>query len=278
MSGPVRSATTPSNPTDASDPPTSLNPILRGFNPDPTICVVLASGGTPTIFFLSTSTFEYFPGCAIYTSTDLLNRELIGHALKRRSQIELRTVKPGADSWASTLRYRPDEGRWYLANCLFQRYRPASDQRIFPRGFYVFTDNIWDDNAWSDPVYFGDPGFDQDLFWDDDGKVYLSTTTRLSDRAPDSTQKDLAIHISQMNICTGRTLTPPVVIRRSPHGIAEGSHIIGRNRIYHLFTAGGGTEAGHQGPDAPAMLLRRQTSFFQSLEVTMEFSTQQRGA
>lgn len=190
MSGPVRSATTPSNPADASDPPTSLNPILRGFNPDPTICVVLASGGTPTIFFLSTSTFEYFPGCAIYTSTDLLNWELIGHAPKRRSQIELRTVKPGADSWASTLRYRPDEGRWYLANCLFQRYRPASDvsdalyasqaprpwrprkgisiistpqQRIFPRGFYVFTDNIWDDNAWSDPVYFDDPGFDQDV-------------------------------------------------------------------------------------------------------------------
>ena len=77
--------------------------------------------------------------------------------------------------------------------------------------------------------------------------MYLSTTTRLSDRAPDSTQKDLAIHISQMNICTGRTLTPPVVIRRSPHGIAEGSHIIGRNRIYHLFTSEGGTEAGHQG-------------------------------
>jgi beta-xylosidase len=105
------------------------NPVLQGFNPDPTICVVPADGETPTTYFLSTSTFEYFPGCAIYTSTDLLGWRLIGHALTRRSQIELRTVEPGAGSWASTLRYRAAEGRFYLANCLFQRYRPASNVR-----------------------------------------------------------------------------------------------------------------------------------------------------
>ncbi|KAK2597093.1 hypothetical protein N8I77_012961 [Diaporthe amygdali] len=239
MSDPARSAA-------PSGLLTFHNPVLRGFNPDPTICVVPATDDTPTTYFLSTSTFEFFPGCPIYTSTDLLNWKLIGHALNRRSQIELRTVEPGAGSWASTLRYRADERRWYLANCLFQRYRPATDERIFPRGFYVFTDNIWDDNAWSDPVYFDNPGFDQDLFWDDDGKVYLSTTTRLSDRAPDSKLKDFAIHISEIDLPTGRTLTPPAVIRNSPHGIAEGSHIIKRNGWYYLFTAEGGTEAGHQ--------------------------------
>lgn len=36
-------------------------------------------------------------------------------------------------------------------------------ERIFPRGFYVYTDNIWDDNAWSDPIFFDNPGFDQDV-------------------------------------------------------------------------------------------------------------------
>ena len=76
--------------------------------------------------------------------------------------------------------------------------------------------------------------------------MYLSTTTRLSDRAPDSKQKDFAIHISEIVLPTGRTLTPPTVIRKSPHGIAEGSHIIKRNGFYYLFTAEGGTEAGHQ--------------------------------
>ncbi|KAL6400272.1 hypothetical protein AUP68_15970 [Ilyonectria robusta] len=225
---------------------TFRNPIIRGFNPDPTVCVVPASDTTPTTFFLSTSTFELFPGCAIYTSTNLIDWKLIGHALTRRSQIEMRTVEPGAGSWASTLRYRPQEKRWYLANGIFQRYRPTVDERIFPRGFYVWTDNIWDDNAWSDPVYFDNPGFDQDLFWDDDGKVYLSTTMRLSSHSPDSKLKNFAIHISEIDIASGRTLTAPISIRESPYGLAEGSHIIKRGDYYYLFTAEGGTEAGHQ--------------------------------
>ncbi len=69
---------------------------------------------------------------------------------------------------------------------------------------------------------------------------------RLAKRPINSTQKDFAIHISQVDITTGRTLTAPEVIRSSPHGIAEGSHIIKRGRYYYLFTAEGGTESGHQ--------------------------------
>ncbi|KAI1292726.1 glycoside hydrolase family 43 protein [Xylaria venustula] len=222
------------------------NPVIPGFNPDPTVCVVPATETTPTTYFLSTSTFEYFPGCPIYTSVDLVNWRLIGHALTRRSQIEMRTVEPGAGSWASTLRYRSLEKRWYLATGIFQRYRPGSDERIFPRGFYVYTDNIWDDDAWSDPVYFDNPGFDQDLFWDDDGKVYLSTTVRLANRPPESKLKDFGIHISEIELETGRTLTPPQLIRKSPYGVAEGSHILRRGLYCYLFTAEGGTEAGHQ--------------------------------
>lgn len=112
---------------EEDDAITFENPVIRGFNPDPTVCVVPATESSPTTYFLSTSTFEFFPGCAIYTSTDLVNWRLIGHALTRRSQIELRTVEPGAGSWASTLRYRPLEKRWYLANGPFQRYRPTAD-------------------------------------------------------------------------------------------------------------------------------------------------------
>ncbi|KAK6068857.1 Non-reducing end alpha-L-arabinofuranosidase BoGH43B 2 [Seiridium cupressi] len=232
--------------------PTFQNPVIRGFNPDPTVCVVrnatVPEDPRPkTHYYLSTSTFEYFPGCAVYHSTDLINWDLIGHALTRRSQIEMRTVEPGAGSWASTLRYNEREERFYLANGVFQRYRPASDERIFPRGFYVWTDNIWKPDSWSDPVHFDNPGFDQDLFWDDaTSKVYLSTTTRLKDRQPSSVQKDFAIHISEIDLPTGRTLTPPVVIRKSHHGIAEGSHIFRRGEYHYLLTAEGGTEAGHQ--------------------------------
>jgi beta-xylosidase len=74
----------------------------------------------------------------------------------------------------------------------------------------------------------------------------LSTTVRLAKRDPNSKLKDFAIHISEIDIATGRTLTPPVVIRESPHGLAEGSHIFKRGNYYYLITAEGGTEAGHQ--------------------------------
>jgi len=47
---------------------TYRNPTLPGFNPDPSICFVPRQG-----YFVSTSTFEFFPGLPIYHSTDLVN-------------------------------------------------------------------------------------------------------------------------------------------------------------------------------------------------------------
>jgi hypothetical protein len=35
--------------------------------------------------------------------------------------------------------------------------------RVKPRGFFVYTDNIWDDKAWSDPVPIDLLGIDQDV-------------------------------------------------------------------------------------------------------------------
>jgi beta-xylosidase len=68
----------------------------------------------------------------------------------------------------------------------------------------------------------------------------------MSSRPKDSKLKDFAIHISEIDLATGRTLTAPTVIRESPYGLAEGSHIIKRHQYYYLFTAEGGTESGHQ--------------------------------
>ena len=69
---------------------------------------------------------------------------------------------------------------------------------------------------------------------------------RMENRSRGSKLKDLAVHISEIDLASGRTLTSPKVIRTSPYGIAEGSHIIKRNQYYYLFTAEGGTESGHQ--------------------------------
>lgn len=134
---------------------TYTNPIIPGSHPDPSIVRVNHD------YFLVCSSLEYTPGAPIYHSTDLIQWTLIGHALTRKSQLDIRTPEPGGGMWAATLRFR--DGFFYVITASFDRYRPQEDDRIWPRGFYVKTDNIWDSNSWSDPVYFDQVGFDQDV-------------------------------------------------------------------------------------------------------------------
>ncbi|KAH7073143.1 glycosyl hydrolase [Paraphoma chrysanthemicola] len=213
------------------------NPILPGFNPDPSVIRVGED------YFCVTSSFEYFPGAPIYHSKDLIKWTLIGHALTRRSQLDIRTPEPGGGVWATTIRHH--EGVFYIITNSFDRYRPQVDDRVWPRGFYVKTTDIWNDSTWSDPVFFDQVGFDFDLFWDDDGIVYLSSTYRKVDRDAQSKLKDFAIHVSTINLETGTLTSAPKLIRESSSGIAEGSHLFKFHGYYYLFTAEGGTESGH---------------------------------
>jgi alpha-N-arabinofuranosidase len=131
------------------------NPIVPGFHPDPSVCVV---GDT---FYLATSSFEYFPGVPIYASTDLVTWRRVGHALTRASQLPMRTVEASGGVFAPTLRHH--RGRWYLATCCTYKMVPRTGFEVLPtaRGFYVWTDDIA--GAWSDPVFFDATGIDQDV-------------------------------------------------------------------------------------------------------------------
>ncbi|KAL4790678.1 glycosyl hydrolase [Aspergillus venezuelensis] len=217
------------------------NPILPSSNPDPSIIRVGKD------YFLTTSTFEYTPAAPIYHSTDLIKWTLIGHALTRPGQLNIQTPEPGGGVWATTLRYH--KGVFYITAASFTRYRPQDDDRVWPRGFVVSTRDIWDSGSWSEPVWFDAVGFDQDLFFDDDGKVYLSSTYRKHPRTivPSGSPalKDFAIHICTIDIETGSATSPSKLIRSSDSGVSEGSHIFKRNGFYYLFTAEGGTESGH---------------------------------
>lgn len=131
------------------------NPIIPGSNPDPSIIRVGAD------YFLVTSTFEYTPSAPIYHSKDLIKWTLIGHALTRPSQLQIQTPEPGGGVWATTIRYH--QGVFYIVTSAFTRYRPQDDDRVWPRGFYVKSTNIWDEAGWSEPVWFDAVGFDQDV-------------------------------------------------------------------------------------------------------------------
>ena len=60
------------------------NPILRGFNPDPSIC---RAGND---YYIATSTFEWYPGVQIHRSRDLVTWRLVCRPLDRASQLDLR--------------------------------------------------------------------------------------------------------------------------------------------------------------------------------------------
>lgn len=148
------------------------NPIISGFNPDPSIVRVDKD------FFLVTSTFEYFPGVPIYHSQDLIQWKLIGHALTRPSQLQIHTPEPGGGVWATTIRYH--KGVYYITAASFQRYRPQQDDRVWPQGFYVKTTDIWSEKTWSDPIYFDQVGFDQDVGFDHSPKIIAGMTVEYS--------------------------------------------------------------------------------------------------
>src|SRR6187200_194289 len=59
------------------------NPILAGFYPDPSICRV------GNDYYITNSTFAYFPGLPIFHSTDLVNWKQIGNAMDRQEQLPL---------------------------------------------------------------------------------------------------------------------------------------------------------------------------------------------
>ena len=101
---------------------TYLNPIIPGFNPDPSI---VRCGDD---YFLATSTFEYFPGVPIYHSKDLISWNLIGHALTRPNQLNLTSQAPSTGIFAPTLRYV--KGRFYMATSVIRRAQDPEVNKV----------------------------------------------------------------------------------------------------------------------------------------------------
>ena len=74
------------------------NPIIPGYNPDPSITRV---GDT---FYLVNSSFEFFPGVPIRESKNLVNWAFTGYVLDRESQLPLDGCRPSGGIFAPTIR------------------------------------------------------------------------------------------------------------------------------------------------------------------------------
>src|SRR5258707_14291506 len=82
------------------------NPILPGFNPDPSIVRVGED------YYIATSTFEWYPGVQIHHSRDLVNWKLIARPLRRASQLDMTGCPDSCGVWAPCLSYA--DGLFYL--------------------------------------------------------------------------------------------------------------------------------------------------------------------
>ena len=76
------------------------NPILTGFNPDPSICRVGDD------FYIATSTFDWFPGVQIHHSRDLVHWHLLTRPLTRVSQLNMKGNPDSCGVWAPNLTYK----------------------------------------------------------------------------------------------------------------------------------------------------------------------------
>jgi len=215
------------------------NPILRGFNPDPSIVRVGDD------YFIATSTFEWFPGVQIHHSRDLVNWRLVSRPLRRASQLNLRGDPDSCGVWAPDLTYA--DGRFYLVYTdvkRFGRATVAGASGASLRDFHNYLVTSTDiDGDWSDPVHLNSSGFDPSLFHDDDGKKYL--LNMLWDHRPG--QKRFAGILIQPFSAVHRRLFGErrVIFAGTPAGFTEGPHLFKRGGYYHLLTAEGGTGWDH---------------------------------
>ena len=195
------------------------NPIIPGYNPDPSICRVGDD------FYLVNSTFEFFPGVPIYHSRNLVNWELKGYCLDRRSQLELEGCRNSGGIYAPTIRFH--NGMFYMITT-----------NVTDKGnFVVHSDSV--DGDWSEPAWIDQGGIDPSLFWDDDDKCYYCSTGIL-----DGVRGIVAFEINPM---TGEILSDKKLISEGCGGqCAEGPHIYKKDGMYYLMIAEGGTEYAHR--------------------------------
>lgn len=203
-------------------------PLLSGFHPDPSIC------RSPEGWFLVTSSFEYFPGCPLFFSPDLLTWHQIGHVLSRPTQLPLSEAWISGGIYAPTIRYH--EGRYFLITTNASASRDRGS-----RNFIVHTTDPR--GPWTDPVWIdGMDGIDPDLFWDEDGTCYA----HWSWRKPGRPVEEISIAQAALDPLTGRLLESPRWIWGGTGGLGpEGPHLYRVGSWYYLMIAEGGTEYGH---------------------------------
>ena len=208
-----------------------INPVIRGFNPDPSIIRVEDD------YYIATSTFEWYPGIQLYHSRDLVNWRLAGHVLKENSMLDLRGVPDSGGIWAPSLSY--SNGQFFL---VFANVRTCGKGMPY-KDMHVYVTTAEDIcGQWSKPVRLNSVGFDPALFHDDDGRKWL--LNMMWDYRKNNFS--FAGIVIQEYDSKRKTLFGPVMqILQKDKVVCEGPKMFKKDGWYYLMTADGGTGTSH---------------------------------
>lgn len=206
-----------------------LNPILKGFNPDPSF---LRVGDD---YYIATSTFGWFPAVAIYHSKDLVNFELVSYALTDEDEVDLTGLSISLGIWAPNLTY--SDGLFYLTYTIVytdrQRYKDTQN-------FLVTAKDVR--GPWSKPIVLNRSGFDPSLFHDGDKKYLVNMVI---DHRVDKTRFS-GVDVTEYDYVNKKLIGEPVRVSKGTGRLdTEGPNIFKRGEYYYLVVAEGSTRYNH---------------------------------
>lgn len=208
-----------------------INPILKGFHPDPSICRVGED------YYIAVSTFEWFPGVQIYHSKDLVNWQLKSRPLERVSQLNMLGDPDSGGVWAPCLSYA--NGQFWL---IYSDVKVVEGDVFKDVTNYLVTCETID-GEWSEPIYMNQFGFDPSLFHDEDGRKYF--VNMVWDFRPRNHRFFgilLQEYSHEKKCLIGER---KVIFKGTDLGLTEAPHLYKIGGWYYLVTAEGGTQYDH---------------------------------
>ena len=202
------------------------NPVINADYSDPDVICVGDD------YYLTASSFNCIPGLPILHSKDLVNWELIGHAVtKLQPEDEFNKPSHGNGVWAPCISYH--NGEFYI-------YWGDPDYGVF----MVKTKDPA--GRWEDPVCVipGKGMIDTSPLWDDDGRVYL-----VNGWANSRNRFASVITVRELSADGTKAISDPVIVfdgNGTEYRTCEGPKFYKRNGWYWLMFPAGGVPTGFQ--------------------------------
>ena len=209
---------------------TFTNPVINADYSDPDVCV----GASGEDFYLTASSFSHVPGLPILHSKDLVNWQIVNHAIKTLPPYDRYNVpQHGNGVWAPSIRYNQNNQLYYI-------YWGDPDLGVF------VTTAKDPEGEWTEPkcIISGKGMIDTCPLWDEDGRCYL-----VNGWANSRCQFNSVLTVREMTPDGMQAISDPVIVfdgNGTNDRTSEGPKFYKRDGWYWIMNPAGGVPIGHQ--------------------------------